>query len=257
MPTTLNTPATNQPQPNMDPGMQPQSAIIDIHGLTKRVQTSTGPLAILDNINLSIRPGEYVMLYGRSGSGKTTLINMIMGIDRPTAGEVVVGGRNIAAMKNADLAHYRMAALGMVYQNSNIIDSLTALQNVELPVALAGVPEERRRPYAMKLMEMFHISNLATKMPSELSAGEKYRVALARALINNPLVLVADSMTDYLDTKTADDVMENIRFVNEQSNLTIVLATNNPDFVHYPHRVVYMADGKIARIVDNRPLRSR
>ncbi|MBP6930096.1 ABC transporter ATP-binding protein [Patescibacteria group bacterium] len=262
MPTVLNIPGptTATSTPMVSAQTNPvttgvEQPILHITNLTKSVDTPNGPLNIINNINLAVRSGEYIMVYGRSGSGKTTLINAIAGLDRPSGGSIIVGGRDIAKMNDKELSHYRMAALGIVYQDTNILDSLNVIKNVELPMTLANMPEERRRPQALKMLEVFHLSHLASKMSSEISKGEKFRVSLARALVNSPLILLIDSMTDYLDSKTADDVMENIRFINEQSGLTIILATNNPNFVHYPHRVIYLSDGQVSRVVENRPLR--
>ncbi len=232
-----------------------EQPVLQTINLTKYVDTPTGPLNIMNNVNLAVRSGEYVIIYGTSGSGKTTLINAIAGLDRPSAGSIIVGGRDIVKMSDRELSHYRMAALGIVYQDTNILNALSVLQNVEMPMTLAGMPEERRRPQALKMLEVFHLSHMANKMPSEISAGEKFRVALARALVNSPLILLIDSMIDYLDTRTADDVMENIRFINEQTGLAVILTTNNPNFIHYPHKVVYMSGGQVSRVIENRPLR--
>ncbi len=231
--------------------------LVEIRNLTKKVGSAKGEQTILDNINLNIYPGEYIMLFGLSGSGKTALASQIMGVEKPTSGQIVVGGRDIVRMSTADLAHYRLAALGMVYQDENIINSLTVLENIELPAMLAGIDEKKRRQLALRLMEMFRIQDMAERMPADLSAGQRRIVAIVRALINSPLLLIADGVTENLDTKSIDDVMENLRFVNEQSGMTTVLVANSPALVHYPNRIVYLTDGKITRMIENRPMRQR
>lgn len=238
--------------PSYGKGKHPLIEIVNLSQVTKAAK---GTNTILSNINLNIYPGEYIMFFGLSGSGKTSLINTIIGIEKPTSGQILIGGRDITKFSNDDLARWRLASLGIVYEDEDIVESLTVLENVELPATMAGIGEERRKQMAQKLIAMFRIQDIAESMPSSLSSGQKRKVAVARSLINSPIMLVADSITEGLDTKSADDILENIRFVNEQSAMTVLLATNNPDFVYYPHRVVYLTDGKISRIVENRPLR--
>lgn len=229
--------------------------LVEIINLTKQIENEKAQGVILDGINLNIYPGEYIMFFGLSGSGKTSLIDQIIGMEKPSGGQILIGGHDITKFSDDELASWRLSSLGIVYEDEDIVESLTVLENIELPATLSGIGAERRKQMAQKLIAMFRLQDIESQMPASLSMGQKRKVAIARALVNSPIMLVADSITEGLDTKSADDILENIRFINEQSAMTILLATNNPDFVYYPHRVIYLTDGKISRIVENRPLR--
>jgi len=242
---------------------QGKKPFIEIQNISKIVQarpTRAEPAPkitkILDDVSLNIYPGEYIIIFGDSGSGKSMLLNHILGLERPSSGRIVVNGRDIATMNESDLAYFRLGTLGMVYQDTNSLDDLMVWQNVALPAAIAGVTKDKRKQLALRLLESFRLESLADKYPQELSHGQNKKTAIVRALMNNPMMLIADEPTAGLDTKASDEIMENIRFINEQSNMTVVLVSNNPNYVYFPHRVVYLTDGKISRIVENRPLRS-
>lgn len=231
--------------------------IVEVKNIWKQVPLDNQPLTLLHDISFNIYSGEYVMIFGTTGSGKTILINQIIGTDRPNEGSIIVGGRDLSTMSDDELAHYRLAALGLVFQDSGLVDSLTARQNITLPATIAGLTPKNRDMLVEKLIDVFHLTPIADLLPSELSAGQRRRVIIARALVNNPLIMIVDGPTDNLDSKTSDDVMENIRFINEQAGMTVVIVTNNPAYVYYPNRVIYMDDGRITNIVENRPLRQR
>lgn len=214
-----------------------------------------GTRRLLDNININIYPGEYLMVFGGSGSGKTIVLELLMGINKPTQGQVLVAAREISKMSFADLAHYRLATLGMIYQEANLIESINAWQNVAMPANISGIEESKRRQLALRIMETLKLEDIAEKMPNELSTGQQKRIAVARSLMNSPLIMVADEPTADLDTAESEEVMENFRFVNEQANMTLIMATHDPKYVHYPNRVIYITDNKISHVVENRPLR--
>ncbi len=143
----------------------------------------------------------------------------------------------------------------MIYNDANINESKKPWQNVAMPADISGIPEQKRKQLALRIMESMNLEQIAEKMPNELSVGQRKRVAVARSLINSPLIMVADEPTADLDTAEAEEVMENFRFVNEQANLTLIMATHDPKYVHYPNRVIYLTDNKISHVVENRPLR--
>lgn len=239
-------------EPSYAKGKRP---LIEMRGVYYDAKEVGGTYRRLDNININIYQGEYLMVFGGSGSGKTFILEMLMGVRKPTGGQVLVANREISKMSFADLAHYRLATLGMIYQEANLIESINAWQNVAMPANISGIGEDKRKQLALRIMESMNLQSIAEKMPNELSAGQRKRIAVARSLMNSPLIMVADEPTADLDTAESEDVMENLRFINEQGNLTLIMATHDPKYVHYPNRVIYVTDNKISHVVENRPLR--
>jgi|GEM_PF-444078 len=229
--------------------------LIEMRGIYFDVKESGGVRRLLDNININIYPSEYLMVFGGSGSGKSIVLELLMGIRKPTRGQVLVAGKDISKMSFDDLAHYRLATLGMIYQDANLIESINGWQNVAMPANISGITEGTRKQLALRIMETMKLQDIAEKMPSELSLGQRKRLAVARSLMNSPLILVADEPTADLDTAEAEEVMENFRFVNEQANMTLIMATHDAKYVHYPNRILYLTDNKISHVVENRPLR--
>jgi putative ABC transport system ATP-binding protein len=210
----------------------------------------------VDGVTLEIQSSEFVALLGSSGSGKSSLLNLLAGLDSPTSGSVVVGGQNLAGLSREDLAKYRRHTVGMVFQSFNLIPSMTVLENVELPLRFAEVDRGKRSALASAALEKVGLSGRMQHRPIELSGGEQQRVAIARALINGPSILLADEPTGNLDSHTGTEVMDLIRSLNENSQMTVVLVTHERNIAEkYASRLVSMGDGKI--IADQRnPLRS-
>src|SRR6266576_4262990 len=180
----------------------------------------------VDGLALKIDSGEFVALLGASGSGKSSLLNLIAGLDSPTSGSIIVGERNLAALSRDDLAQYRRYTVGMVFQSFNLIPSMTVLENVELPLRFAEVERSKRGAMAAKALAQVGLSGRLGHRPIELSGGEQQRVAMARALINQPSLLLADEPTGNLDSRTGTEVMELIRRLNESLSMTVVLGTH-------------------------------
>jgi len=200
----------------------------------------------VDGVTLDIQPGEFVALLGASGSGKSSLLNLIAGLDSPTSGQVVSGGKDLARLSRQELAKYRRHAVGMVFQSFNLIPSMTVLENVELPLRFAEVDRSQRAGLAGNALERVGLSGRLRHRPIELSGGEQQRVALARALVNQPRILLADEPTGNLDSHTGTEVMDLIRNLNASSGMTVVLVTHEQTIAEkYARRMISLADGKV------------
>jgi putative ABC transport system ATP-binding protein len=200
----------------------------------------------VDGIPLNIRSGEFVALLGTSGSGKSSLLNLIAGLDRPTSGKVVVHGSDLAGLSRAELAKHRLHTVGMVFQSFNLIPSMTLLENVELPMRFAEVDRNKRESLALKALERVGLGKRKKHRPVELSGGEQQRASLARALINQPRLLLADEPTGNLDSRTGTEIMNFIREFNESLGMTIVMVTHERALAErYAGRMISLADGKL------------
>jgi len=207
----------------------------------------------VDGVNLEIHSGEFVALFGASGSGKSSLLNLLAGLDSPSAGSVVVEGENLSALSRLRLAEYRRHTVGMVFQSFNLIPSMTVLENVELPLRFAEVERHQRAGLATSALEKVGLVGRLSHRPVELSGGEQQRVAIARALINGPRILLADEPTGNLDSRTGVEVMNLIRRLNESLPMTVVLVTHERDLAEkYAGRLISMADGKVVSDEQNR-----
>lgn len=200
----------------------------------------------VDGITLQIESGEFVALLGASGSGKSSLLNLLAGLDSPTAGSVIVENQNLSGFSREELAKYRRHSVGMVFQSFNLIPSMTVLENVELPLRFAEVERSKRGSRALDALEKVGLSGRLKHRPIELSGGEQQRVAMARALINEPRILLADEPTGNLDSRTGIEVMELIRRLNESLKMTVVLVTHERDLAEkYAERLIFLGDGKV------------
>lgn len=202
----------------------------------------------LEEVNLEIFPQEYVIIYGPSGCGKSTLLYSIAGLQKPTGGSVKVGGDDISEYKQKKMAWYHRQKIGMVFQSFYLVNTLNILENVCLPKTFSGKKISEIKAEATSLLERYHILEQAHKFPSELSGGQKQRAAVARSLINNPEIILADEPVGNLDTKSAHVVMTIFRELNEIEKKTIILVTHDPAHLQYGNKIVHMVDGKITRI---------
>ena len=200
----------------------------------------------VDGITLQIAAGEFVALLGASGSGKSSLLNLLAGLDSPSSGSVIVEGQSLAGLSREQLAKYRRHTVGMVFQSFNLIPSMSVLENVELPLRFAEVERTKRAAMASSALERVGLSGRLQHRPIELSGGEQQRVAMARALMNQPHILLADEPTGNLDSRTGTEVMELIRHLNESLKMTVVLVTHERDLAEkYANRLIFLADGKM------------
>ena len=224
----------------------PADAIVQLHGATRRHATAAGPFTALDHVDLRIVAGECVAVVGPSGSGKTTLVHLLAGIESPSEGEVLVDGQPLHALGQDALAAWRGRRLGLVFQFFQLLPTLTVAENVMLPMDFcATVPRRERRGRALALLERLRIADQADKLPSALSGGQQQRAAIARALANDPPILVADEPTGNLDSATADDVMQLLAALAREGK-TVVVATHERQLAERFTRVVSLRDGCIA-----------
>ncbi|NOZ27805.1 MAG: ABC transporter ATP-binding protein [Chloroflexi bacterium] len=219
--------------------------LVHLQGVTKTYKTGAGDVTVLREISLQVQEGEFVSIVGPSGSGKSTMLNMITGIDRPTAGEVFIGGQAIHNLNENQLAHWRGRNVGIIFQFFQLLPTLTVLENVMLPMDLCHVYRRReRRARAMHLLAQVGIADQADKLPNTLSGGQQQRVAIARALANDPHLILADEPTGNLDTATADVIFALFqKFVAEGKTLMIV--THDRELSERTGRVIHLLDGRI------------
>ena len=229
-------------------------AVISIQDVHRIYQLGENRVHALRGINLEIGRGEFVAIMGSSGSGKSTLMNILGCLDRPTSGNYVLDGVNVAQLPKKELAAIRNRRLGFVFQGFNLLARTTALENVELPTLYARLNVEERQKRARRALEMVGLGERLDHFPSQLSGGQQQRVAIARALVNQPSILLADEPTGNLDSRTSVEVMSILQKLNDEG-LTIVLVTHEPDIAQYAKRVITFRDGRVRRdeLVAQRP----
>jgi len=203
----------------------------------------------LRGVNLVVEEGEFLAVVGPSGSGKSTLLHIIGGLDKPTRGEVLVDGVRISGLGRNELAEYRSRKVGFVFQFYNLIPYLTAVENVELPMAIAGVGREVRRSRALELLKLVGLAGMALKRPTELSGGEQQRVAIARALANEPRLVLADEPTGNLDSSSAKAVTKTFRGLVDEEGVTVIMVTHNIELTKHCDRVAKLRDGRVESVM--------
>ncbi|MFF4574379.1 ABC transporter ATP-binding protein [Streptomyces sp. NPDC001410] len=225
---------------------KPGDPVIAARGLVKTYPMPSGDVTALGGIDVDVAAGEFVAVVGRSGSGKTTLLNVLAGIDRPTAGEIVVGGTAVHELKGSRLAAWRGTAIGLVFQFFQLLPTLTVAENVMLPMDLCDTfPARQRRAWALELLERVGIREQAGKLPSALSGGQQQRAAIARALANEPPVLLADEPTGNLDSATSDSVLDLFAQLAADGR-TVLMVTHERDVSRHATRQITLADGLIS-----------
>jgi len=232
-------------------GENANGALIDLRQVAKAYRTGAGDVTVLRDITLKVKPGEFVSVVGPSGSGKSTLLNMITGIDQPTHGEVYVSGRAIHTMGQNRLARWRGRNVGVVFQFFQLLPTLTVIENVMLPMSFCNAyPRRERKTRALSLLEQVGIAGHAHKLPSGLSGGEQQRAAIARAMANDPPLIVADEPTGNLDTTTANAVLELFEALVNQGK-TLVIVTHDQGMSARTGRVLHLLDGNLQRDENN------
>ena len=219
--------------------------LIEITNITKRYEMGDNVVMALQDVNLKIERGEYLSIMGPSGSGKSTFMNILGCLDTPSTGEYKFRGVDVSKLDDDALSAMRNKEIGFVFQNFNLLPKLNAVQNVELPLAYAGVPAAERRERAIRALERVKLADRMHHKPRELSGGQRQRVAIARALVTNPGILLADEPTGALDSKTGVEIMRLFDELHREGDNTIILITHEQEIANYAIRNVYIKDGTI------------
>ena len=220
--------------------------ILEAREVSRHYRMGENVVVALDRASVSVAEGEFVALQGTSGSGKSTLLNLLGGLDHPTEGEIVFDGRSLSPLSKREMARYRLRSVGMIFQNFNLITSMTAAENVELALAFGGMTGRARERRARELLEGVGLGERGRHRPAELSGGEQQRVAIARALANRPRLLLADEPTGNLDSARAAELLELLRRMVERDRLTVLMVTHDRELAaRFADRTVNMKDGRI------------
>jgi putative ABC transport system ATP-binding protein len=223
-----------------------ENVLLETREVSKHYRMGENLVVALDRATVSFGEGEFVALQGTSGSGKSTLLNLLGGLDRPTEGEVVFEGRSLAPLTKKEMARYRRRAVGMIFQNFNLITTMTAAENVSLALAFGGLAGRAREQRARELLDRVGLSDRADHRPTELSGGEQQRVAIARALANSPRVLLADEPTGNLDSTRAAELLALLRATVERERLTVLMVTHDRELAaRFADRTIQMKDGRV------------
>jgi putative ABC transport system ATP-binding protein len=218
--------------------------------LCKTYRQGDQDIKALDHLSMEVEDGGFVCLSSPSGGGKTTLLNAIGGLDKPDSGEVYIAGERIDNLSKGDLAELRLHRIGFVFQAFNLIPVLSARENVEFVMQVQGVPSSERREKSLEILEEVGLKGLEDRLPSEMSGGQQQRVAVARAIVSNPALVLADEPTANLDSKTADELIDLFKHLNEHHGTTFIIATHDQRVMAYAKRLVRMLDGRIVEEID-------
>ena len=226
--------------------------IIRTEKLRKVYAVGKERVVALNNVDLSIEKGEFCCIVGQSGSGKSTLLNQLAGLEKPTSGKVYIGKHEISKMTENELAEFRQQHLGFIFQSYNLLPTMTAAENVALPLMFKGISRSQRLAMARKELKTMGLGGRAEHMPTEMSGGQQQRVGIARAFVSSPKVIFADEPTGNLDSHTTEEVIEMMQRVVREQKKTLVMVTHDDHLATYADRVFHIRDGRIIKIEDNR-----
>ncbi|MGN0136913.1 ATP-binding cassette domain-containing protein [Anaerotignum sp.] len=229
-------------------GTSVEENIIRIRDVKKVYQMGSESICAVNGVSLNIRQGEVCCLFGKSGSGKSTLLNLMAGLEKPTEGKILFHKKHIERMDEEQLANFRRQYVGFVFQSYHLLPTLTALENVTLPLIFKGVPIKERNERAMEMLKAVGLEERAKHKPFEMSGGQQQRVSIARAFVNEPPVVFADEPTGNLDTKTTYEMMDLITGMAKKNNQTLIIVTHDLELAEYADRIVLLQDGKIEKI---------
>jgi putative ABC transport system ATP-binding protein len=225
--------------------------MIILKNASKTYKMGEEEIKALDNVSFEIHDGESVAIVGPSGSGKSTLLHTIGGLDSLTGGKILVDGKDLKTMKDKDLAHYRNKTIGFVFQNFNLQSRLSALENIEFPLILAGIAKKIRNEKALEALKKVDLLDRKDHKPNELSGGQRQRVCIARALVNNPTIILADEPTGNLDSKSGKKIIELLHDLNKNLGVTLIIVTHDDRVAQTARRMLRIQDGRIAEDVKN------
>jgi putative ABC transport system ATP-binding protein len=227
--------------------------LLEVRNLDKDYSLGKTTIQALRGVNLSIDHGEFVSIMGPSGCGKTTLLNVLGCIDRPTRGQVLFGGTDVSGLSDNQETDKRLEEIGFIFQSFNLVPVLTAAENIELPLVLAGMPKARRKARVDSLVETVGLQQYRRHRPDELSGGQRQRVAIARALVNEPSLVIADEPTANLDSETGAAILEVMGRLNRDEGVTFIFSTHNPEILKYAGRHIRLKDGLLVEDNGARP----
>jgi ABC-type lipoprotein export system ATPase subunit len=221
------------------------NSIVSARGLSRTFFLGVEPVKAIDRVDLEVGAGEFVVFKGKSGSGKSTLLSLIAGLDRPTSGSLKVSGIDLQQLPPAQLTRFRQEHIGMVFQSFNLLPTLSVVENIALPALLSGGEAHPAYEKARQLLQLAELEHRANHHPSEISGGEMQRTAIARALINDPVLIIADEPTGNLDSKTGGRILDFIKDLNRDLGRTVIVATHSTDADAMAHRILNLEDGRI------------
>jgi putative ABC transport system ATP-binding protein len=224
-------------------------SVVELQNVEKVYRMDEVEVHALRNVSLKVRKNEFLAIKGPSGSGKSTLLHIIGCLDRPTRGKVILDGINVSGLNDTELARVRGRKIGFVFQFFNLYPTLTALENIELPMVIAEENKKERRERALELLKIVNMEKRANHLPSQLSGGERQRVAIARALANDPPIILADEPTGNLDSEAGKEILKILKNLQEKENKTVVMVTHEEHIAKWAERIVYLKDGQIIKEV--------
>jgi putative ABC transport system ATP-binding protein len=224
-----------------------RSYALRVENLSKIYDSAAGRVIALNNVSFAIKKGEFVSVVGPSGSGKSTVLNLVGALDRPTSGKIYIDGIDIFSLNDSEIATMRNRRIGFIFQSFNLINRTTVQKNVKLPGIIAGMSSDEAHSRSIKILEALGIADKKNQKPVNLSGGQQQRVAIARSLINNPSIILADEPTGNLDTKTGDDVFDMLKMLSHKFKRTIIMVTHNPELAESTDRSILLRDGRIEK----------
>ena len=225
--------------------------MLKVINLQKDFKNNRNTFKILKDINLDVKEGEFLSIMGPSGAGKTTLLNILSTVDKPTSGKVYYENKDINKMSNKELSKFRRDNIGFIFQDYNLLDSMSVEDNIALPLVIANEKQSKIKSEIIKLSKFFGIEAHLKKYPYELSGGQKQRVATARALITSPKIIFADEPTGALDSKSSSELLNCLKEMNEKFNVTVIMVTHDPFSASYSKKVIFIKDGKLNARIDS------
>ena len=227
-------------------------ALIEARNVTKKYKVGTEIITALDDVTLSIEQGEFIAILGTSGCGKSTLLNMLSGLERPTKGDIIVNGVRINKVNEKNMSKFRSKEMGFIFQQYNLIGSLTALENVMLPLTIQGMGKKERVSRSKAILERLGLGARLNNKPSQMSGGQQQRVSIARSLVSEPKIIFADEPTGNLDSRTTIEILEFLQSIVREQGKTLIMVSHDVEVAMYADRIVHMLDGQITSIEDNR-----